>query len=377
MTVRVERPTFYEQQILGAADLEAQVVYARGALARHERCQHSWGVVHGLELTKTAEGFSVSPGLMVDGTGRQIVVSEAYTYRNQDFVDDGVLVQGDPEGQWYPVFVDGVDELERPSPFRSEQCAAQATNRVAENFIVSVGRPGSELSEPSAPEVGDGPGGADGSPSWPVLVGYVQWNGTANAIKAASAQPEEGKSARYAGVYADTVAARGGSLTLRTRETVQAGKPALNVREKDDSLLQVGKLLPNGSIDPLLTLNASGDLTVTGKIKGMLAPGAIVSESGLVSDGITIALPSGVTQKMVDDGKAEVKVILSPRVDPRDAPTLPGFWYPNVRECWVDPERMAHCRVLWVQLPPLVDPATAVETAATFSYLIVASVRQD
>src|SRR5882724_1773128 len=107
MSATIERPSFFEQQILAADDLDAQVDYSRNALARHERSQHIWGVVEGLALTKDTNGFTVGPGIAVDGTGRQIVVEDTFLFTNQDFNDAGVQNVSDDPNQWYPVFIDG------------------------------------------------------------------------------------------------------------------------------------------------------------------------------------------------------------------------------------------------------------------------------
>ena len=86
MSSRIERPLFYENQILGAADLTATVEHSRSQQARHDRSLHLWGIASGLELTgndkQTAQGvayqeITLSPGIAIDGTGREIVVPEA------------------------------------------------------------------------------------------------------------------------------------------------------------------------------------------------------------------------------------------------------------------------------------------------------------
>ena len=48
----IERPFFFEGQILGAADLQAAVDHAAGQMARHERYLHLWGIATGLTLEK-------------------------------------------------------------------------------------------------------------------------------------------------------------------------------------------------------------------------------------------------------------------------------------------------------------------------------------
>ena len=378
----VVRPTFYETQILAAADLEAQLQYARSALARHERHQHIYGVVTGLDLSLNSDKTQllVAPGLLIDGTGRQVVVSETATATAMAFQNSGVVSQNDREDTWYPVFVSGVDQAELPSPFRREQCVSLSTSRVDESVKITFERPGSEAIEPrDPPTVDEAPGGAAGSDAWPVLVGFVQWDrsaaATAPKFKDAQVAPDASHQRRYTGLYADSIVARGGSLAMRTHADIEAGKPAMLLQD-DPLIFQLGKLKPNGKIEALLKLTDAGDLTVTGKLKGTLAAGSVVAESGLVSDGVTIPLPAGVTQKMVDDGDAQVCVMLSPRIDQADAPDTTHLWAGFVLECFADDSRQAHCRVRWYCLttPAIASPVR--DRSASFSYLITASVKQ-
>ena len=79
----IERPSFYEGQILAGADLNAALDHARGQAARHERYLHLWGIAEGMNLKaedkKTAAGvaykeITVTAGMAVDASGREIVV---------------------------------------------------------------------------------------------------------------------------------------------------------------------------------------------------------------------------------------------------------------------------------------------------------------
>jgi hypothetical protein len=371
----IVRPTFYETQILGAADLEAQLQYARAALARHERHQHSYGVVYGLEVSIANEALVVAAGMLVDGTGRQVVLPQGAIRTAEEFQNFGVVSQSDREDTWYPVFVSGVDTPQRPSPFRREQCNALSTSRVDESWEVTFGRPGNEAVERPVPTVDSEPSGAAGVQAWPVVVGFVQWSRTDLKFKDAKSAPDAQRRPRYAGVYADNVVARGGSLSMRTRVVIEAGKPAMLLLE-DPWQFQIGRLKPNGKLDPLLTLNDSGDLEVTGKLKGTLAGGSVVAESGVVSDGVTIPLPAGVTQKQVDDKEAQICVMLSPHIDQDDAPDTANTWAGFVLECRVDEDRQAHCRVRWLRLSSPNGAGSVVDRTASFSYLITASVKQ-
>src|SRR5262249_24014324 len=74
------RPQFYEEQYLGAEDLNAAVEYGRQQQARHALGAHCWGIAMGLELVeKPAPGGGqlevfVQPGYAWDGYGRPIVL---------------------------------------------------------------------------------------------------------------------------------------------------------------------------------------------------------------------------------------------------------------------------------------------------------------
>src|SRR5262245_28725342 len=111
----VQRPTFFEGQILSGADLNLSVQYGRDADARHLRLQHTWGIVSGLELTgedrtldsggqqRAYKEVTLGSGLFVDGTGLATVVTEGMRVPEDEFRDAGVVVN-DPSA-WYPVFV--------------------------------------------------------------------------------------------------------------------------------------------------------------------------------------------------------------------------------------------------------------------------------
>ena len=82
MSNRIERPIFFEGQILGAADLSATAEYRRGQSARHNRYMHLWGIANGLDADvgkKITEGsvtylesISIKPGVAIDGAGHVI-----------------------------------------------------------------------------------------------------------------------------------------------------------------------------------------------------------------------------------------------------------------------------------------------------------------
>ena len=75
----IDRPIFFENQVLGDQDLDAIVAYARDRDRRHSLGPHTWGIVFGLSLLDQEEpdgtiACLLTPGIAVDGYGRLIVV---------------------------------------------------------------------------------------------------------------------------------------------------------------------------------------------------------------------------------------------------------------------------------------------------------------
>src|SRR5262245_12313100 len=99
----LQRPTFYEHQILAAADLTATVQTARTHAARHDRYLHEWGIAEGLALATESKTdpdtnsqyvtVTVQPGMAIDGTGREMVVPGPVALQEAQFEE----VNGDPK----------------------------------------------------------------------------------------------------------------------------------------------------------------------------------------------------------------------------------------------------------------------------------------
>ena len=376
MSSRIERPLFYENQLLGAADLTSTVEYSRGQQARHERFLHLWGIAEGLGLSstdkQTLDGTSykeitLSPGVAIDGTGREIVVPEAVLLSAELLLNVAIA---DPNA-WYPVLLTGRDEPASQNAVAVGTCySAQPTRRV-EGFDVSFGRPGDELDLETrpAPNVAEGPGSA----AWTMLLGFVQWNEDINRFKDVR-DASGGIGRRYAGVQADVVAARSGQLTIRTRSDNEAGKPALVMNETAEWVLQFGKLTAQGAVTPVFSVNEQGDVKAEGKFIGASTARSTQVESGIATDGMILPLPPGITQKQIDDGEAVVQVHISLWLDENAEPASlasMGNLAATPREMWVDHERRVHCRVRWFRIG-----TTAIEDhSGACNYLVLASVK--
>jgi hypothetical protein len=346
-----QRPAFYEGQILAATDLAGTVDHARGRAARHDRYLHEWGIAEGLELTAEpvtdpATGaryveVTLQPGLVVDGTGRDVVVPEPVAISEALFQE--VNGADAPSDDPYPVFLAGLDRDPPPGSSAADACGATARpGRVDESYQIIFGRLGDErlVAEQRPPEVSDRPG--DGRVPWLVLLGYVRSrDGRFTAV-----DPEaRGVRPRFAGVRADTVAARGGALALRSRPAADEGGPVVTL---GGAGLSFGLYKADGSVEPLMAVSPRGDLSVRGTISGGQAGAGVTAASGVISDGMIVPLPTGVPADQVADGRIVLHVSVTPFL--ADAPAeWDGVWLAGPVECAVDAERRVRCRARWLR----------------------------
>ncbi|NES46572.1 hypothetical protein [Moorena sp. SIO2C4] len=71
----IQRPNYFTAQFLVEKDFNDEQAYHRDMRLRHNRLLHNWGVVAGLEVTKTGDKkIAVSEGMAIDKDGREIIV---------------------------------------------------------------------------------------------------------------------------------------------------------------------------------------------------------------------------------------------------------------------------------------------------------------
>lgn len=363
------RPVFHEGQVLSAADLAATVSYARGSAARHARLLHDWGIADGLGLTtedrtdpvtgaRYAE-VTVTAGSAVDGTGREIVVVAPVVLSEAEFEQ----VNGadkPPTPAFYPVFLAAADRA-RPATGPASCSTTAGPTRVEESYQILFGRRGDErlVAEQQPPAVGAVP--ADPPTRWLVLLGFVQWT----AGHFTDARPSSGGvTPRYAGVRADTVAARSGTLSLRSQTSVQEGKPALVLSGEDPPTLVYGLYQGSGTVSPLMTVAANGNLTIAGSFSGRISAGSVLATSGTATDGMLLPLPAGVSQDEVADGRVVLHTYVTPRL-----PADPRLVIPAAAT--VDGDRRVTCRLRFF------DPAAGTdvdEAPGSVDFLVLATV---
>jgi len=380
MASMIERPSFYEGQILAGADLNAAVNHARGQAARHERYLHLWGIAQGLDLKgddkKTALGvaykeITVTAGMAVDASGREIVVPADMRLPDEVFDQLNVSVGQLPGAVvWYPVFVTGRDSVPAAPALTVGQCGSSEPRRWREDIQLDFDRPGAEAKEQDETASADGPDSGSATPRR-VLLGFVRWDNTIGKFSDV-ANEHEGTARRYAGVRADTVAARGGSLALRTRSAVTKGKPGLALTEAGNGLLAYGPLTAGGGVEPVFSVNAKGDLTIAGKFTGAVTPGSVQVQSGVVMDGVILPLPPGITQEMLDKGQATAHVHVTTRVPPSAPPDANPGWVACPLECGIDAARRLRCTVRWIKAGGTL--ADLVDLPGECDYLLLVSV---
>ena len=110
-----EQALFGTGQTLTAADLTSLQEYVKTKNRLHNRYQHGWGVVCGLEvLCHDCEGsVTIRPGYAIDPCGDDIVVADAVRYDVIEAIRDCTTAarkRGDDCDPWVPPRDEGCDE---------------------------------------------------------------------------------------------------------------------------------------------------------------------------------------------------------------------------------------------------------------------------
>ncbi|MFC4502849.1 MULTISPECIES: hypothetical protein [Streptomyces] len=368
------RPEFHEGQILAADDLSAVVRYGRDAAARHQRHLHTWGIASGLEVTlrpRVGSGSDeyktvvVGAGTLVDPSGREIVVpapvelstpGERFSLSSPDDTAPRPLML-----MWSDRPVTG------GSAASAGACAGSgAAARAREEFVLVVGEPGDELdlAEQAPPAPDAGPDRLAGGDRGRVLLGFVVWGGGEEGGFTEVLPSANGVGRRYAGVLADRVSARGGTLELAAEPRPVAGKVGVRIGGADGSL-DIGRFNAAGALAPALRvlgdgstrvlgdMEVTGGLTVSGAVDSPLVTGGVLVQSGTASHGVVLPLPPPVTADQVDSGEIVLHVQVTPRlqtygVADGTAGRASRFGaLPVVLRCEVDETRRLVCLIAW------------------------------
>lgn len=262
---QTQRPKFYEEQYLGAADLTAAVDYGRIQNARHSLGGHTWGIAMGLTLKETPQpGGAVSvhllPGYAWDGYGRPIVVLSPYRIPEEKFskiiYDD--LVDQSGKGRLIQIWIRYDENAARNPPSGFESCnTTDQYSRIAETFRIEITDPAVSVDRYSGVTVASKsltdattalrtfdlsaqlvydesvPHQVFPDPQtrsvWLIPIGFVRWqpvkNGPGHFVPrddSGSPDPEKDTNKirhvrRYAGVVTEEIEAADGAIRLRYR----------------------------------------------------------------------------------------------------------------------------------------------------------------
>jgi hypothetical protein len=269
-----ERPRYWQGQYLRTRDFVDEQAYHRAMRRRLNLASATWGIVTGLTLVEQARAGSntvdlvLTPGMAVDGFGREILVFSPAQLQIADF-------QRFPTARWVPVWLRYQPDQAALPPYGYEACAdGDQSYRVRETYRIEVGPfapshdpvvvDGAQVADASLPTDLSVPYQAlpedDERAVWRVPLGMANWNGTDGFTK--SAGPADDQLRRQGrilvGAVAATLWAPEGTLEVRSRGPASPAPDPVRAR-----------LFGSLTVDGLLS--ADGSPTGVRVTKGALA----------------------------------------------------------------------------------------------------------
>ena len=385
----IQRPTFYDGEILDANDLNLSVSYARDQLARHERYFHSWGICNGFDLTFNSGVVTVAAGVAVDVEGRELVLLTAQQLDAADFLSAQVF-DPDPtqKDAWYPVFVRALVNPVSPAS-NMGACPTSSQPTAKSEDVQFIFKASSAVTNNTASPATPKPGGLTDKPTSDddILIGFVQWNPSPSPGQFSNAQnstvpptttpPTPPINRRLAGVVASRVEGVEGTLTLQTRENPGGLKVVL--QEASGSTLgsmTFGSPDPSGNLQSLFQVDSDGNLVVKGSIKSdtPLAPGTVSVQSGLATDGVILPLPPAVSESDVTSGAIALHIQVTPVLPDVSQNTPPAPFAAFPLTCHVGRNRRVHCLIRTLATPlVLATGPVIVDSPGSCHYIIIAT----
>ncbi|EID74476.1 MULTISPECIES: hypothetical protein [Rhodococcus] len=238
----VTRTRYSENQYLTTSDFQVEQDYHRRTQARHELGGHTWGIVVGLDLVETPDtgdptlvDVHLTPGMAVDGYGRQIVVMARTPV-------DAALFDAFVDDAHRSVWIEFDETPSRPAEDGWADCLDGQPTRTVENFrlvVDPVDETTDVIVEGAVTAPRPAPSGTTAIPAdtsvpyqevpieprrsrWLVRLGDVRWDGTVRRLRqAAAGRLEQGR--RYAGSIAAVVLSP--DDTLRVARRMPAADP--------------------------------------------------------------------------------------------------------------------------------------------------------
>jgi hypothetical protein len=264
----ISRVQYYERQFLRTQDFSDEQAYHVAMRRRHLIAHHSWGIVAGLELTVDPDNaISVSPGMAIDGYGRELILpvrqplpTAAFDERDSDLL--GVwLIYDRLDSDAAPAGYNGCGPDGSAQSYRWRELARVRMD------IVDPSR--TDMRQPLSVPVGDLAPDPTRTPpddpedDWPVFLGELRRT-RANPQEPYSYALVQGEAARpYAGLVGAEIVAPSG----RARLQLGAAGPedplrfALFINDPQDPAAQPPSLSPL-AVDHAGTTHLGGHTTV-------------------------------------------------------------------------------------------------------------------
>jgi hypothetical protein len=269
-----ERPRYWQGQYLRARDFVDEQAYHRAMRRRLNLASATWGIVTGLTLVEqpragsTSVDLMITPGMAVDGFGREILVFSPVLLQVADF-------QRFPTARWVPVWLRYQPDQAALPPYGYEACAdGDQSSRVRESYRIEVGPftpshdpvviDGAQVADSDLPADLSVPYQAlpedDERAVWRVPIGMANWNGTDGFTSSAGPDDDQlrHQGRILVGAVAATVWAPEGTLEVRSRGPASPAPDPVRAR-----------LFGSLTVDGLLS--ADGSPTGVRVTKGALA----------------------------------------------------------------------------------------------------------
>jgi hypothetical protein len=208
----IERVNYFDRQYLRLEDFTDEQGYQIAMRRRHNISHHTWGIVEGLEPTIVDGSPYVSPGLAIDGFGRELILKMLQPLPPQAFVNFNT--------DELQVWMDYATTLTSAPLKGYADCGANGTRqyyRVSEKPVVRFAKPdvNSTPRKPSSVLLTDSSFDAtQTSPedrNWPIFLGTVKYN-AANTQQPYSIDLSKRP---YAGLVGESVIDPAGSTKLQ------------------------------------------------------------------------------------------------------------------------------------------------------------------
>jgi hypothetical protein len=305
------RAQFADRQFLRTSTMVDEQDYHIGARRRQNLLRGSWGIIEGLRLEGGAEGLAVTPGVAIDGYGREIVLGERTGIPRSRFEEKGTRLL-DIWIEYRRVALEAT-----PAGYAGCKPCASSAGAVAYSRWREAPQLRFELPpDTDTPNRREPPGVPDADFAfasyrtaphedqavWPVFLGQVRLD-TENREHPYIVN-EEGRP--YAGLIGEAVAAPSGKASLRlgTAGSDTTARFAVSVLGQDPDNPHCTTLNPQFEIDPCGKATIHGRTVVLGDV--VMDGGKVEFKAGTVER----SNPASVSHHQDAGGTHELRIEL-------------------------------------------------------------------